>query len=122
MIRLNKSEIAMTLYNHRLRKIKFKLDKSFQERENLQNFVMKVYIGITSKIFADFRFESPISIDFQTEILALLRPKSAKTFHESLQILSPRKSARTFRMKVYADFQSENPGIHPSNNGKLLRR
>ena len=27
------------------------------------------------------------------EILALLPPKSAKTFHESLQILSPRKSA-----------------------------
>ena len=59
-----------------------------------QNFVLKVYIVITSKVFADFCFESPISIDFQSEILALLRPKSAKTFHESLQILSPlRKSA-----------------------------
>ena len=41
-----------------------------------QNFVLKVYIVITSKVFADFRFESPISIDFQTEILALLPPKS----------------------------------------------
>ena len=61
---------------------------------NIQNFVLKVYIVITSKVFADFCFESPISIDFQSEILALLRPKSAKTFHESLQILSPlRKSA-----------------------------
>ena len=69
----------------------------------IQNFAMKVYIVITSKVFADFRFESPISIDFQNEILALLRPKSAKTFHESLQILSARKSARTFRMKVCAD-------------------
>ena len=59
-----------------------------------QNFVMKVYIVITSKVFADFCFESPISIDFQSEILALLPPKSAKTFDESLQILSPlRKSA-----------------------------
>ena len=54
-----------------------------------QNFVLKVYIVITSKVFADFRFESSISIDFQNEILALLPPKSAKTFHESLQILSP---------------------------------
>ena len=70
------------------------------ENKSSQNFVLKVYIVITSKVFADFRFESPISIDFQSEILALLRPKSAKTFHESLQILSPRKSARTFRMKV----------------------
>ena len=64
----------------------------------IQNFVSKVYIVITSKVFADFCFESPISIDFQSEILALLPPKSAKTFHESLQILSPRKSARTFRI------------------------
>ena len=54
----------------------------------MQNFVLKVYIVIISKVFADFCFESPISIDFQSEILALLRPKSAKTFHESLQILS----------------------------------
>ena len=50
----------------------------------MQNFVLKVYIVITSEVFADFRFESPISIDFQNEILALLPPKSAKTFHESL--------------------------------------
>ena len=65
-----------------------------ETNRNKQNFVLKVYIVITSKVFADFRFESPISIDFQSEILALLPPKSAKTFHESLQILSPlRKSA-----------------------------
>ena len=75
---------------------------------NVQNFVLKVYIVITSKVFADFCFESPISIDFQSEILALLRPKSAKTFHESLQILSPlRKSAQTFILKVLADFRGE---------------
>ena len=48
-----------------------------------QNFVLKVYIVITSKVFADFRFESPISIDFQSEILALLPPKSAKVFADS---------------------------------------
>ena len=41
------------------------------------------------------------------EILALLPPKSAKTFHESLQILSPRKSARTFRMMITAEFRFE---------------
>ena len=45
-----------------------------------QNFVLKVYIVTNSKVFADFRFESPISIDFQSEILALLPPKSANTF------------------------------------------
>ena len=33
MIRLNKPEIAMTLYNHRLRKIKFKLDKVLRKRK-----------------------------------------------------------------------------------------
>ena len=67
---------------------------SYTKINKLENFVLKVYIVITSKVFADFRFESPISIDFQREILALLPPKSAKTFHESLQILSPlRKSA-----------------------------
>ena len=54
-----------------------------------QNFVVKVYIVITSKVFADFRFEIPISIDSQNEILALLSPKSAKTFRKSLQKLSP---------------------------------
>ena len=47
--------------------------------KNIQNFVLKVYIVITSKVFADFCFESPISIDFQSEILALLRPKSLQT-------------------------------------------
>ena len=73
------------------------------EWKSVQNFVLKVYIVITSKVFADFCFESPISIDFQSEILALLRPKSAKTFHESLQILSLRKSARTFRI-FFPDF------------------
>ena len=51
----------------------------FLFRNNYQNFVLKVYIVITSKVFADFCFESPISINFQSEILALLRPKSAKT-------------------------------------------
>ena len=51
----------------------------FTNANNSQNFVLKVYIVITSKVFADFCFESPISIDFQSEILALLRPKSAKT-------------------------------------------
>ena len=51
---------------------------------SVQNFVLKVYIVITFKVFADFRFESPISIDFQSEILALLPPKSAKTLVESL--------------------------------------
>ena len=55
-------------------------------------------VVITSNVFADFRFESPISIDFQNEILALLPPKPAKTFHESLQILSPQS------WKVFADF------------------
>ena len=39
----------------------------------------------------------------------LLPPKSAKTFNESLQILSPRKPARTFRMK--ADFGGYNARI-----------
>ena len=58
-----------------------------------QNFVLKVYIVITSKVFADFRFESPISIDFQSEILALLPPKSAKFW----------KSWQTFGAKVFAD-------------------
>ena len=55
---------------------------------------MKVYLVITSKVLADFRLESPISKDFQSEILALLPPKSAKTFHESLQILSPLRKSR----------------------------
>ena len=93
---------------------KFSTGKAFKLKL-VQNFVLKVYIVITSKVFANFRFESPISIDFQSEILAFLPPKSAKTFHESLQILSPRKSARTFRItpefrfeSLYlSDFQSE---------------
>ena len=51
-----------------------------KQTDNGQNFVLKVSIVITSKVFADFRFESPISIDFHDEILALLPPKSANTF------------------------------------------
>ena len=70
-------------------------------RKYRQNVVLKVYIVITSKIFADFRFESPISIDFQNEILALLPPKSANTFAPS---------------KVCTDFQSESP----SQNSNVL--
>ena len=50
---------------------------------SIQNFVLKVYIVITSKVFADFRFESPISMDFQSEILALLPPKSANNYTDS---------------------------------------
>ena len=44
------------------------------------------------KVFSDSRPNLKYKSDFQNEILALLPPKSAKTFHESLQILSPRKS------------------------------
>ena len=54
--------------------------KSLQTLEVItkQNFVLKVYIVITSKVCADFRFESPVSIGFHSEILALLPPKSSK--------------------------------------------
>ena len=41
------------------------------------------------------------------QFVKLLPPKSAKTFHESLQILSPRKSGKTFRKKVFADFRTD---------------
>ena len=54
-------------------------DNHLKLLKSKQNFVLKVYIVITSKVFADFRFESPISIDFQNEIPALLPPKSAKS-------------------------------------------
>ena len=63
---------------------------------------MKVYIVITSKVFADFRFESPISIDFQSEIPTLLAPKSANTFHESLEFFRARQSkqSKQFNSKI----------------------
>ena len=72
-----------------------------------------------AKVFADFRFESlyqslqrlsaKVCKYFRPfESMGLLPPKSAKTFHESLQILSPlRKSAKTFLLKVFPDFRGE---------------
>ena len=71
-------------------------------RETDQNFVLKVYIVITFKVFADFRFESPISIDFQSEIPTLLAPKSAKTFHESLEFFRAiqSKQSKQFNSKI----------------------
>ena len=42
------------------------------------------------------------------ESLGLLPPKSAKTLHESLQILSPRKSGKTFSMLVFYDEEQLN--------------
>ena len=81
-----------------------------KQTDNGQNFVLKVSIVITSKVFADFRFESPISIDFHDEILALLPPKSANTFAPSIVCRlsfcgdSREKSMQTFEgAKVFAN-------------------
>ena len=72
-------------------------------------YLLKVGIlGFGCFIITEFRFKSPISIsklnnypDFgrksenysKVKVFPDSRPKSAKTFDESLQILSPRKSA-----------------------------
>ena len=76
----------------------------------MQNFVLKVYIVITSEVFADFRFESPISIDFQNEILALLLTKSANIFAPKVCQNFALKfyTYRTFKAKVCKDFGGNN--------------
>ena len=79
-------------------------------RETDQNFVLKVYIVITFKVFADFRFESPISIDFQIEILALLVITYYLQRGESICRLS---------WEVFADFGGNNYTDFGGNNARI---
>ena len=55
-----------------------------ETNRNKQNFVLKVYIVITSKVFADFRFESPISKFHSESPGRLSGQKYLQTLVESL--------------------------------------
>ena len=52
-----------------------------------QNFVLKFRLVFKVKVLFQTRSNLEYKSDFQNEILALLPPKSAKTFHETLQTL-----------------------------------
>ena len=65
---------------------------------------MKIYIVITSKVFADFRFESPISISKLNNYSDFGR-KSENYFNVKIFSDSRPKSAQNLILKVFSDFR-----------------
>ena len=69
-----------TSYVNLARRIVFTVN--FRSEFRIESLYYIDYIVITSKVFADFRFDSPISIDFPSRL-------SGRKYLQTLEVITP---------------------------------